>query len=196
MSPEEWYQALDIRQEIVLPDFVYDKHQGGPSASNPDLALYLIYATEMENHSAPHRGFTVVAPRIHASHAEGDLLKIFVTTYSAAYRLYDNVLDMTAASVVPAAITYKMIPNGMPELVEYQQARDGSDFAKSIREFCTLPESGAEISGLADRILNHYGNYSDIVALQYSNLRQHLIENGITNATYTNARGEVVLSIP
>ncbi len=194
LSPAQWYQALSIREEIVLPDFVYDGHPDGPKDSGRDLAMYLAYSHEQTVYSAPERGFTVVAIHSHGNHAEGDKLKIFVTTFSATYRLYGDVIEMTSGSVVPAALTFYVPAQGVPMLIEYQQAKDGGEWSSSIREMSKL--NGKEIPGLADRIMTHYGNYSDLSALQLQNLRQHLLQNGIKQATYTNSRGEVVLRIP
>lgn len=194
LTPLQWYQALSIREETVLPDFVYDGHPDGPKGSGRDLAMYLAYSHEQTVYSAPERGFTVVAIHSHGNHAEGDKLKLFVTTFAATYRLYGDVLEMTSASVVPAALTFYMPPQGATILLEYQQARDGSDWSSSIREMSKL--NGKEIPGLADSIITHYRDYSELVALQYENLRQHLLQNGVKQATYTNSRGEVVLRIP
>jgi len=80
-------------------------------------------------------------------------------------------------------------------LDNYEQARDGSEFTPSIRKFCTMPVSGQEIPGLADKILKHYGDYEDIRNLQRENLRKHLKGNNITDATLTNSRGEVEFSL-
>lgn len=107
------------------------------------------------------------------------------------YRLYGNVLDEVGGSVVPSAITNKKDGNGNYVLKKYENARDGSDFVPSIREFCTMPLSGRRIQGLADKIIRHYGNRDDIHKLQLENLYKHLKANGITEATLTNPYGEV-----
>lgn len=186
LSPHEWYAALDIREETRLPDFAYDGN---------DSVERLVYATEVMQNAQPNRGFTVVAPHIHGSYEEGDWLKVFTTTYSACYRLYGNVLVLECGSVVPAAISYKNDGAGSWVFARYEQAKDGSDFASSIREFCTMPASGSEIAGLADAIIRHYGDYSDIRALQQENLRRHLAANGVTDATLSGPDGAVDFSL-
>lgn len=185
LTPEEWYAALVIRQEIKLPDFTY---QG------TDAVEKLVYATEIAQY-ATQSGFTVVTPKIHGSYEEGDRLKVFVSTHSATYVLYDNVLDNVRGSGVPAAITYKKNPQGDYELVDYQQARQGAEFAPSIRKFCTMPLSGNVIEGLADKMLGRNGDYEDPRILQKQNLYQHLMANGITDATLYNRNGEVEFSM-
>ncbi len=183
LSPQEWYTALNIRQEINLPNFEYD---------GQDPIEKLIYATEIDK--APNdmdRGFTVIAPKIFGSYEEDNLLKVFATTFYARYLLFDNVLSMDSAGIIPVAITYQKDESGGYTLLTYEQARDGSEFASSIREYCTMPVSGKEIKGLADKIFTHYGDYEDIRILMRENLYKHLKENGITDATLTNSQGEV-----
>ena len=186
LTPQEWYDALSIRQEVKLPDFEYD---------GSDPIEKLVYATEIEKNSQPKRGFTIVAPKIFGSYEEDGLLKVFVTTYSATYKLYDNVLELVSAGVVPSAITYKKDNSDNYVLEKYEQAKDGADWLPSIKKFCTMPVSGKEIPGLADKIINHYGDRDDIRTLQLENLFKHLKANGIKDATLFNSRGEIEFSM-
>ncbi|HHV63523.1 MAG TPA: hypothetical protein GXX46_00340 [Peptococcaceae bacterium] len=130
LTPQEWYEALSIRQEIKLPDFVYDGN---------DPIEKMVYATEMETYSQRERGFTIVAPKIFGSYEENGLLKVFVTTFSATYKIYGNVLEMESGSVVLSAITYKKDNQGNYMLEKYEQAKDGADWLPSIKKFCTMP---------------------------------------------------------
>lgn len=183
LTPQEWYRALSIREEVRLPDFEYD---------GQDPIEKFVYDTEIEKHSGYQRGgFTVVAPKIFGSYEEGDLLKVFVTTYSASYKLYGNALAAEGGGVIPAAITYRKDNSGRYILERYEQAGDGSQFPTSIRKYCSMPASGRAIEGLADRILAHYADYEDIRILLYDNLTKHLRMNGVYNATLTNSLGEV-----
>ncbi|NQS76752.1 MAG: DUF4825 domain-containing protein [Peptococcaceae bacterium] len=178
LTPQEWYQALAIREEVRLPNFAYE---------GQDPIEKLVYATEIEQHGGyKGSGFTVVAPKIFGSYEEGDLLKVFVTTYSARYQLFDNVLSPEGGSVIPAAITYRKDNSGRYILEKYEQAGDGTEFGPSIRKYCTMPASGKKIKGLADKILAHYGDYEDICILLQDNLHQHLQKNGIDGATLTS----------
>ena len=130
------------------------------------------------------------------SYGEEDLLKVFVTTYSARYKLYGNALSEEGGSIIPAAITYRKDNSGGYILEKYEQARDGSEFGPSIRKYCTMPVSKKEIKGLADKILKHYGDYEDIRVLMYDNLFKHLKKNGIKDATLlTNYQGEIEFSM-
>ena len=186
LTPQEWYGALSIRQEVKLPDFEYD---------GSDPIEKLVYATEIEKNSQPQRGFTIVAPKIFGSYEEDGLLKVFVTTFSATYKLYGNVLDEVGGSVIPSAITYKKDNSGNYVLEKYEQAKDGADWQPSIKKFCTMPVSEKEIPGLADKIIDHYGNYDDIRTLRWKNLFKHLKANGIKDATLFNSRGEIEFSM-
>jgi len=186
LTPQEWYNALSIRQEVILPDFKYDGN---------DPIEKLVYATEIEKNSQPQRGFTIVAPKIFGSYEEGGMLKVFVTTFSATYKLYGNVLDEVGGSVIPSAITYKKDNSGNFVLEKYEQAKDGAHWQPSIKKFCTMPVSQKEIPGLADKIIDHYGNRDDIRTLLWKNLSKHLKANGIKDATLFNSRGEIEFSI-
>lgn len=168
LSPMEWYEKLNLREEITLSDFSYD---------GKDPIEKLVYETEVQKHKSSRGGFTIVAPHIFGSYEEGNKLKVFVTTYSARYRLYDKVLSEDGGAIIPAAITYVKNSNGSYSLDEYQRAEDGAHFGSSIIEFCTMPVSGKNIKGLADKMLNHYGNYEDIKKLQRKNLIKHLNTN-------------------
>jgi beta-lactamase regulating signal transducer with metallopeptidase domain len=184
LSPQEWYDALSIRQEVILPNYEYD---------GQDTIEKLVYDTEIEMDSASNKrgGFIIVAPKVFGNYEEEDMLKVFVTTYSARYKLFGNALSKEGGSIIPAAITYRKDDSGRYILEEYEQARDGSEFGPSIREYCTMPVSGKEIKGLADKIFKHYTDYGDIRTLLYDNLYKHLKKNGIIDATLTNSRGEV-----
>lgn len=188
LSPQNWYQALKIRQEVIIPDFKYDGR---------DPVEKLVYETELEGNSSLGRrgGFLVVAPIIYGTYQEEDMLKVFVVTYSQVYKLYENTLSDLSGSVIPVAITYKRDGNGDYILDQYEQAKDGSDFAPSIRKFCTMPGSNKEIKGLAEKILNDYGTSPDIRQLMYTNLYNHLKENGVTDAILRDPYGEVVFSM-
>lgn len=172
LSPQEWYEAL-VKQEIIrLPDYAYEGEDG---------VERLVYRTETERNSQPQRGFTVVAPKIFGSYEEGEFLKVFVTTYSSTYTIYNEGVREVGSSVIPSVHTYKKDSKGNYSLFAYEQAGDGADFFTSIRSFCTLPVSGKTIDGLAEEILNHYSGHEDLRRLQFENVLKHLRKNGVTN---------------
>ena len=167
-SPNEWYEALELTQRINLPDFEY----GGS-----DFTETLVYEIEMSETGSMGRGFTILASHIFGSYEEGNHLKIFATTYSSQYNLYGKVITQESGAIVPVAITLVKDDDGNYTFKSYEQTKDGSYFSKSIEEFCVMPESKKEIKGLADEILNHYGNYEDLILLERENLKQHLIKH-------------------
>jgi beta-lactamase regulating signal transducer with metallopeptidase domain len=168
LLPNEWFTKLAIRQKVGLPDFTYE---------GKDPIQKLVYSTEIEKNRDSRGGFTIVAPHIFGSYEEGNKLKVFATTFITHYILYDKTLSEEGGSIVPVAITYVKNTEGSYTLEKYEQARDGSEFSKSIREFSVMPLSGKRINGLSDKILKHYGNYNDIVKLERENLIEHLKKN-------------------
>jgi hypothetical protein len=172
LLPTEWYERIQDIRETVLPDFEY---------TGDDPVLKLVYETETAQYQGWGDGFTIVAPHVYGSFEEDGYIKVFVTTFAASCHLYGNRLDMYTASVVPAAITYKVGSDGSYTLSAYEQAQDGSLFGSSIRDYCTMPVSGETISGLADEIINDYGKDNGLKELLNANLEALLEANGITD---------------
>lgn len=168
LSPTEWYERLEIKQEIVLPDFSYEGSR---------WVEELVYKTEIEKNTNRNGGFTIVAPHIFGSYEEEGQLKIFVVTYSSQYRLYGKVLSDESGGIVPVTMTFIKNVDGTYTLEEYERAMDGSYFMSSIEAYCTMPVSGQTIEGLAKEILDYYGDYSDIIELERENLIKHLEVN-------------------
>ncbi len=177
LLPSEWYEKIQDFEETELPDYVY---------TGDDPILKLVYETETAEHQGWGSGFTVAAPQVFGSYEEDGYLKVFVTTFYASYHLYGRTVDMYTAGVVPAAITYKLNADGAYALEAYEHAKEGSLFAPSIRDYCTMPVSGETIPGLADEIINDYGKDNGLKELQNSNLTELLEANGITDAVLTD----------
>lgn len=185
LSPEEWYAALDIQEEIRLPDYRYD---------GDDPALAAVWQAVTEQYSGDE-GFTVAAPYLYGSYEEDGLLKAFVTAYFQTYRLFGGRLEETSGGLVPAAITFRKGSGGYT-LVSYEAAMDGSLFPPSIREFCVMPASEKEIPGLADRMLAGYGKEEGMRELQTELLRKHLEANHVEKALITAPDGKMQFSFP
>lgn len=165
LSADEWFKQLKIREKVSLPDFQYDGN---------DNIEKLVYDTEIEKSKDSYGDFTIVAPHIFGDYEEGNKLKVFVTTYSSSYNLYEKVLSEESGSIVPSAITFKKNSDGSYTLEKYEMSMDGGMWESSIREFCVMPISGEPIKGLADEIISHYGDYEDIIKLERENLKKHL----------------------
>ena len=121
----------------------------------------------------------IVAPKIFVFFEEENKLKIFTTVNISSYSLKDNIVELESGGIVPYAITYSKNNNGEYSLEEFLPSMDGSYWESSIREFCTMPVSGEKIDGLADKIINHYADYSDIIQLEREKLIQYLEENNL-----------------
>jgi len=183
LLPQAWFNALSIRIEVELPDFVY---------SGKDPIERLVYDTELKQYyNYGHAGFNIIALKIHGSYKEGNKLKVFVTTYSTTYQLYDKVLSQTGGSIVPAAMTFTKNADGSYSLIEYIQAKDGAENRKSIQDYCTMPESGKKIAGLADQILS-YGIPDELKNLERENLIMHLKANHQTGIIFHSSTGEMI----
>lgn len=170
LLPNEWFKKLSIRNKIELPDYTYEGN---------DAIQSLVYSTEIEKNKGTVGEFTIVAPHIFCSYEEGNMLKVFATTFSQHYILYDTTLSEEGGSIIPVAITYVKDSSGNYTLKKYEQAGDGSEFLSSIKKFCIMPMSGKRINNLADRIIKHYGDYNDIIKLERENLIEHLKKNNL-----------------
>jgi len=187
LSPQDWVLQLKPYEEIELSDF---------HANVSDKIEQLVYDAAVKQYSQsngkkpspPDYGFTVVAPTIFGSYEEGNNLKIIVTVYSSRFRLYEKTLSNVGGSVIPAAITYTKNADGSYTLDEYLEAKDGSYFGKSIKEFCVMPVSKKEITGLYDKILKDYASNKNRSELLMENLIEHLKAN--------NQKGIVLKQIP
>lgn len=154
----------DRANQILLPNYKY---------TGEDELLKLVYETELTYYQ-PVEGFAIVAPHIFGSYEEGNRLKVFATIYDATYCLYDKEVVNVNGSIAPVALTYIKNSDGTYTLENYEMAKDGSLFQSSIEEYCIMPVSGEKINGLADEIMRHYSDYSDLQWLQLENLKEHL----------------------
>lgn len=174
LLPQDWFSRLSPYEEIKLPDF---------KANVFDPIEQLVYDEAIKHYSRSNDGFTVVAPTIFGSYEEGNKLKIFATVFSNRYKLHNKMLSEVGGSVVPVAITYIKSDNGKYTLQEYLEAKDGSYFSASIKDFCIMPVSGEVIEGLYAKIMNDYGSNKNRDALLIKNLREHLKANNQKDVT-------------
>lgn len=181
--PTKWYSELKPYEEISLGDY---------KAQATDPVEQLVYVAAVTRYSNPQLGFTVVAPTIFGSYEEKDKLKVFVTVYTGCYKLYENTVTEEGGSIVPAAITFKKNTDGSYTLEQYTEAKDGSLFAPSINGFCTMPVSGKQIEGLADKIIKDYSDHSSRQELLVHNLIEHLNANQISDISLKQVNGKLL----
>ena len=93
------------------------------------------------------------------------------------YSLKENLVEFKSGGIKQYAINYIKNDDGSYSLEEFLPAMDGAYWESSIRDFCVMPISGEEIEGLADKIINHYMDYSDIVQLEREKLIQYINDN-------------------
>ena len=165
-----------------------------------DPLLQLAYGTEMS--SAPENGFKVTSIKLFDYSLEENKLKIFVTVYDETYTINEKEVMCVGGSVMCKAITftgntvqqggYIDVNNYISNPAEVVNSSDGSLWQPSIEAFCTTPITGKKIEGLANKIIRHYSDYSDLQRLQREHLIQTLNENGFKDmylvTTYDNSR--------
>lgn len=176
-SGEEWYSKLKPLEITPLPP------ASRPSGNTVEA---LVDAAALEHYKGYHpNGVVLVASHVFDKHEEGDVLTIWATVFYSEYVLYGREkLVQNTGGVVPAAIKYRRLGNGSYALSEYVEARDGALFEPSIREFCR-PKPG-----VADEMLKHYMNYSDLIEKMRRNLVGYLQANGLSGVYLETPGGE------
>ncbi len=176
--------TLENLQATPLPDFKY---------SGEDKLLSEVYETETEkyqNYKYKGNSFLIIAPYILDTYEEGDMVKVFSFTFASANILLGNEVEHYSGSLRPTAITYKKTASGAYELEKYEPTMDGSLYGKSIKEFCTMPVSGKEIPGLADKLIKLHPD--NVNSLMLENMKTLLKENNLTGIKLRNSDGTLV----
>lgn len=178
-SPEEWYLKLSPYKASRLPEFKYE---------TKDKIEQMVYSAAIEKYSdhESNNSVTIVAPHIFGTYENGNELRIFVTVYCSKFKLYGKTLSESGGSIIPAAIIYIKNDAGNYIQKEYIEAKDGSEFSKSIEEFCK-PRSD-----IANAIMKHYGNYEDLFVIMKNNLITYLNVNGMKGINLKQNNGEIV----
>ncbi len=161
--------AIETLETTPVPNFSY-------TGDDPVLALVYQSLIEkgMDRYARPPASFIVVAPHVFASYQEQDRLKVFTTAQTSFFQLKSDIAELRSDGITSFAITYKKDQDGKYHLESLEPSMDGGMFAESIRNFCTMPVSGEQIPGLADKIINHYKDYADLKPLLKENLANHL----------------------
>jgi hypothetical protein len=110
-------------------------------------------------------GIVVTTSHVHGPYDEDGTLKVFVTTMDAYYTVREGSVKEVSSAIIPKAITFGETANGVYETESIEPAMDGAEFAESIRQFCKTPK-GKDIPGLADKMINYYSDYGDLMELQ------------------------------
>jgi len=183
LPPQQWFSELSHYEKIKLPYF---------KVNVADSIEQLVYEAAAKKYCTPEDGFTVVAPTIFGSYEEGNKLKVFVFVESIKYSFIDKTLSQVSGSGIPAAITYIKNANGSYIVDEYLEATDGSDYSKSIKNFCIMPVSKHEIVGLSDKIFKDEAGSKNRSDLMQKNLTEYLKANNQKGIFLKLITGEVV----
>lgn len=148
--------------------------------SDDEFIEELVYKTVKEQ----ELGFTkedinIITPKILGIYEEENKVKVFTTVKIGNFSLSNNVVEEQSGAIFPIAITYVRNSAESYSLEEYLEAMDGGQWEPSIKAFCTMPVSGNEIEGLADKILDYNMNYNDIIKLERERLVQYLKDNNL-----------------
>lgn len=175
LSPQEWYEQYKQQSPRKLPDFE-------PELEDPfeQLAYEAALYHNQQANKQPGEPFTIVAPTVFGHVEEEGKLRIFATVYSQSYRFVGERLAEAGGSVVPVAITYERESGKDYKLEYYEEAKDGSSFAPSIRAFSAKPVSGEPLEEIAAAILQDYGHNEERARLLQANLELHLQRHGVS----------------
>ena len=166
--------------EIKKEDYESAKKYFKEPQENKDLIEELVCKIiEEDGGGYIKEDILIVTPKIFGYYSEENKLKVFATVFISNYSLNDNILEFESGGMSSYAITYGNDENGAYVLEELKRALDGGLLVSSIREFCTMPVSGKEIEGLADKILDYNMDYSDIIQLEREKLIQYLKDNNL-----------------
>ena len=170
ISPREWYNKLNIRTAIKLPNFHYE---------GDDAIEEAVYEAAIDRHESSEDGFLVVAPHIFQVQKEQDRVKVFANIICNNYTLYDEFLfaDEENKALEPSVLTFSINSENEYILEEYIVAYEGIDFLASLEEM-TTSITGETINGLKQKMINHYNNPTDLKALLNTNLLNHLKKYG------------------
>lgn len=179
LSPEEWYSKLAPYTAAKLPKFEY---------TGTDNLEQLVYSAALKRYGKNNDEsiLTVVAPHIFGTYEQKNELRIFATVYYSSFKLYGKTLSEEGGGIVPAAIIYSKDNDGKHIFKEYIEAQDGSYFQSSIKKFCK-PRND-----IADSILKHYGNYSDLFDIMKQNIKTYLKENDLAGISIKQSNGAII----
>lgn len=184
---------------IDLPDFK-PENPTGIYGGETDGKTYggIINTAILNQYGDAKKGFLIYAPTIHGVYEEEGKLRAFVTVHYEHYRLKGKILTGQTGSVIPAAITFKRedrtggwVMEEYTEIGSSPDFPDGAYFGDSIRKLCVLPVSGEEIKGLAQRILDDYGDHTSRKELLRESLIEHLLQYGQADVFLQNPDGNL-----
>lgn len=148
----------------------------------------MVYEEAIKRYSQNKNDDTIqlVAPKIFGTIEENNELKIFTTIYYSEFILDGKTIYSNSGAVVPAVMIFSKNSDSEYVFKDYIQAMDGSDFKKSIEEFCKPRDD------IAKEMLNHYSDYSDLNDKMNENLTSYLKKNNLKGIKLKNQNGDIV----
>jgi hypothetical protein len=114
----------------------------------------------------------VTTSHVHGSYEEDGVLKVFVTTADFYYSVREGSVKEVSGAILPKALTFRKTAGGAYATESIEPAGEGGEFGPSIKAFCKTP-SGEDLPGLADKMIDYYSDYGDIMELQKTKLTNY-----------------------
>ncbi|MCY1714186.1 hypothetical protein [Caproiciproducens galactitolivorans] len=171
-TAQEWYAKLEPLNPLPLPKAVYWE------TDDPDLDF--VYASSIEWFASQNEKDTVTifAPVLYGSDRKGETTKLFATVFMQDFQVLGDTIFETGGAVLPVAITATE-SGGTMKCTDITQAKDGSYFAPSIREFCGTHKD------IAEKMISRYSKekYQELLK---KNLQTYLKDVNISPKYYSN----------
>ncbi len=181
LSPQQWFQALKLSEEIVLPDYL---------PKDGDALNKAVYEAVRRQNTDEESGFLVSSVSYYGVYEEEKSCKVFICPLTVRYRLYGEILTESGGSMIPSALTFDRGKNGEYYLTKYEKALDGSYWGPSIEAFCKLPVSGVNIEGLSEVLIQDNQKEEREEGLK-RNLESLLRENGLEKVMENDRNKEI-----
>ncbi|MBW7573423.1 hypothetical protein [Caproiciproducens faecalis] len=181
-TAQEWYEKFVPLEPRSLPKTdCWEKTQ--------DEVLNFVYTAALNKYDPQKEDtVTIAAPVLYGSETQGTAVRAFATVYVQDFQVIGNTVCERSGAVIPAAISGTLSTDGRTvSCTGYTQAKDGSDWAPSIREFC-----GAH-KDIAEKMIAGYSE-DDFQTLMKKNLQYYLQSAGITPAYYSDSIEKVSFS--
>ena len=177
ITPAEWYRLYTALDSTYAANFAYDKSIYTPELekeyslgikdvdacsiirAGDDERIKAVYDAIESKYNAKgiQMGHTVniYAPYIHKIHESGQNMKVYTTIHEQTYAWSRTKkgygLFERGGSSIPTRLDFRK-ENGKWKLMNWVQAKDGSEYADSIKQMCGI------YRGVANAMLGHDGN--------------------------------------
>lgn len=174
-TAQEWYEKLDPYEPASLPKKEYWE-------TTNDRNLDFVYTAAMDRYASQKDDtVTIAAPVLYGSETQGTTVTVFATVLVKDFQVLGDTVTNTGGAVIPAAITGTVGSDGkISACTAYTQAKDGSYWAPSIREFCGTHHD------VAEKMISRYSG-EDYETLLKKNLQAYLKSIDISPKYYSDS---------